>query len=108
MTVSCPAGCTSPLCEYNVDPAGELQILGRNRHYGEGYVIELLLHNTGIRDLGSDNTARSERVMAASSTRASIPSLHRPRKPDGLEKDLILESTIGDSRASSCFGYQRR
>ena len=44
---SCPAGCTTPLCALNDDPAGELDYLKRTKHYGSVHVLEILLRHMG-------------------------------------------------------------
>jgi len=56
---SCPAGCDCPICERNIDPAGELRILGQNLHYSPTHVIEILLRNARIFDPASDDAERS-------------------------------------------------
>ncbi len=43
----CRTGCTSPLCAFNDDPAGELDYLKRTRHYGPVYTLEILLRHMG-------------------------------------------------------------
>jgi hypothetical protein len=43
----CPAGCATPLCASNDDPAGELDYLKRTSHYGSVHVLEILLQHAG-------------------------------------------------------------
>ena len=57
---SCPAGCGCPICERNIDPAGELRILGQNLHYSPTHVIEILLRKVKIIDPVSDEAEWSD------------------------------------------------
>ncbi len=57
----CPAGCTSPLCVFNDDPAGELDILKRTSHYSAARALEILLDDTGWL-VSTGSAGHSERV----------------------------------------------
>ncbi len=64
VSTTCPAGCTSPLCVFNEDEAGESEILSRPCHYGAAHALEVLLREAGLLETvlsESDNAARVRR-----------------------------------------------
>jgi len=59
---NCPGGCTNPLCAFNDDPAGEIEILRRTSHYSAIHAIEALLLSCGITRLNSPSAGAPRRV----------------------------------------------